>query len=166
MCRKLACGVVGVMMLGSTVAEATDATMLAGRAGFLVEHAHRCGVAEYRLQRSAVLIKQLIAAFALDDEDGEAGQARFDENVLAGALADLLGDPMPSCDAVRSQLAVLEQHRQAAAPHPGNRQEEQMAGENRSGSAPAQPKSGAVAKPAKSEIPAATRRETVAQGVR
>jgi hypothetical protein len=56
---------------------------------------------------------------------------------------------MPSCDAVRSQLAVLEQHR-----------------ENRSGSAPAQPKSGAVAKPAKSEIPAATRRETVAQGVR
>jgi hypothetical protein len=149
MCRKLACGVVGVMMLGSTVAEATDATMLAGRAGFLVEHAHRCGVAEYRLQRSAVLIKQLIAAFALDDEDGEAGQARFDENVLAGALADLLGDPMPSCDAVRSQLAVLEQHR-----------------ENRSGSAPAQPKSGAVAKPAKSEIPAATRRETVAQGVR
>jgi hypothetical protein len=91
---------------------------------------------------------------------------RFDENVLAGALADLLGDPMPSCDAVRSQLAVLEQHRQAAAPRPDNRREEQMAGENRSGSAPAQPKSGAVAKPAKSAIPAATRRETVAQGVR
>jgi hypothetical protein len=54
---KLACGAVGVLMLGSTVAQATDATMLADRGGFLVGHAHRCGVAEYRLQRSAVLIK-------------------------------------------------------------------------------------------------------------
>ena len=63
-------------------------------------------------------------------EDREPGQARFDENVLAGALADLLGDLMPSCDAVRSQLAVLEQHRQAAAPHPGNRREEQVARED------------------------------------
>ena len=141
-------------MLGSAAAQASDATMLAGRAGFLVGHAHRCGVAEHRLRRSAVLIKEVIAAFSLDDEDRKAGQERFDEHVLAGALADLLGDPIPSCDAVRSQLALLEQHRRAAPPHPGNLREGQMARDNRSDSAPAQPRSSAVAKPAKSAKPA------------
>ncbi len=141
-------------MLGSTAAPASDATTLASRAGFLVGHAHRCGVAEHRLRRSAVLIKEVIAAFSLDDEDRKAGQTRFDEHVLASALADLLGDPMPSCDAVRSQLALLEQHRRAAPPHPGNLREGQMARDThsdsaRSDSTPAQPRSSAVAKPAK-----------------
>src|SRR5690349_11373371 len=107
---KPACGAVGALMLGTLAAQASDATMLADRAGFLVGHAHRCGVAEGRLRRSTILIGKLIAAFASDDEDARAARTEFDERALASALADLLDDLVPPCAAVRSELAQLERH--------------------------------------------------------
>jgi hypothetical protein len=152
-------GAAGALMLGAVAARASDATILAGRAGFLVGHAHRCGVAQDRLERSAALVKEIISAFSLDDEDRKDAQERFDERVLAGALADLLDDIVPSCGAVRSQLALLENHRRAVPPHPGTQREAKMSPANRSASAPAQAGSSPRAQPAKSAKPASTRRE-------
>jgi hypothetical protein len=151
-------GAAGALMLGAVAARASDATTLAGRAGFLVGHAHRCGVAQDRLERSAALVKDVISAFSLDDEDRKDAQERFDERVLAGALADLLDDIVPSCGAVRSQLALLEQHRRAVPPHPGTQRETQMARANRVDSAPAQLAS-PRGQPAKSAKPASTQRQ-------
>jgi hypothetical protein len=152
-------GAVGALVLGTVAAQASDATLLAGRAGFLVGHAHRCGVAQDRLERSAALIKEVISAFSLDDDDRKAGQERFDERVLAGALADLLDDLVPSCGAVRAQLALLEKHRRAVPLRPGTQHPAQMARANRSDGAPALAISSPRAQPAKSAKPASTRRE-------
>lgn len=100
-----------IMLLAAGSARASDATMLAGRAGFLVGHALRCGVAERHLQRPATLISRLIDAYALDHDDRSAAQSAFAEQVATSVSAKILGDPLPSCATVRAQLERLEQHR-------------------------------------------------------
>ncbi len=127
MVRKLVCGGLGGLLLATaaaafTAAQASEATTLADRAGFLLGHAQRCGVAEDRLLRSAELMKAVVAAFSSDADDREAAQGRFGDGIIAGALAKLLGDPLPSCAAVRSTLAEFERHR-----HPVQQREGQMA---------------------------------------
>jgi len=57
-------GAIGALLVGALPAQASEATMLAGRAGFLVGHAHRCGVEEERLERATAYGNELIAAFA------------------------------------------------------------------------------------------------------
>lgn len=158
---KMACGAVGALLLGAVAAQASDATMLADRAGFLVGHAHRCGVAEDRLRRAAILIDKLIAAFSSDKDDAKAARTEFDERVLASALADLLNDPVPPCAAVRSELVQLERHHGAVALNPGSPREGQMARDNRSDNAPASVSTGPSAKPAKSVKPASPQRENL-----
>jgi hypothetical protein len=101
---------------------------VADRAGFLIGHAQRCGVAEDRLMRSAKRIGTVIAAFSSDDGDREAAQARFAESIAAAALAQLLGDKLPSCAIVRSTLAQFERHRQ-----PAEQQERHMARKDQPG---------------------------------
>lgn len=113
MVAKLVCGVLGALVLAATAAQATEAMTVADRAGFLIGHAQRCGVAEDRLEHSAKRIGTVIAAFASDAGDREAAQARFAEGIAAAALAQLLGDKLPSCAIVRSTLAQFEGHRHA-----------------------------------------------------
>jgi hypothetical protein len=108
-----------VLLLGAVAAQASDATTIADRAGFLLGHAHRCGVPDGRLERSAVLIDHLLAAYSADDDDLQSARSEFAEHIVTGAMAKLLGDPLPACAAVRAQLSRLEQHQLAAA-HPGN----------------------------------------------
>ena len=146
----------GALWLGTIAADASEATVIADRAGFLIGHAQRCGVEEVRLERAAVFGKQLIAAFSLDDDERQAAQTQFAERILASGLAKLTGDPLPSCSAVRSQLVRLEQHRRFAAPAPANRGVGQMAQDNRSDGKPARSGRGAPAKPAEAAKPATT----------
>lgn len=118
MIAKLLGGALGVLMFGANVvatgAQASEALTLADRAGFLIGHAQRCGVAEDRLERSTKRIDTIIDAFAADNQDRDAAQARFAESIAAAALAQLLGDKLPSCVIVRSTLAQFERHRQPA----------------------------------------------------
>jgi hypothetical protein len=102
------------MLAAASAAHASDATTLADRAGFLVGHALRCGVAEARLKHSATLVGDLIGAYALDRDDRKAAQSAFTERVVASVSAKMLGEPLPSCATVRTQLARFEQHRQIA----------------------------------------------------
>jgi hypothetical protein len=104
----------GGLMLAATAAQSSEALTVADRAGFLIGHAQRCGVAEDRLERSAKRMNAVIAAFSADDADRDAAQAQFAQSIAAAALAEVLSDKLPSCATVRSTLAQFERHRQAA----------------------------------------------------
>jgi hypothetical protein len=148
MLRKPALGALAALLLGAAAAQASEATTVADRAGFLLGHAQRCGVAEDRLERAAAYSKELIAAFAVDDDDRQAAQTEFAERVLASALAAALGDPLPSCGVVKARLAELERHRQLAASQSGNG-ERSMADNGRSDEGPPRAERREAAKAAK-----------------
>jgi hypothetical protein len=99
------------LLYGVAEAAAGEAAAVAERAGFLLGHAHRCGVGAHRLARSAQLVTALIGAFAADEDDERAARDRFASRLLAGALAEPLAGRLASCPAVRTQLAILERHR-------------------------------------------------------
>jgi hypothetical protein len=109
------CAAAAALFFAGIAAHASEATLLADRAGFLIGHAQRCGVADARLERSATFVEKLIAAYAVDRDDRVAAKDRFAKRLLASALAELLGDPTPSCAVVRSQLALFERHRLVAS---------------------------------------------------
>ena len=50
MSPKLVCAAAAALMLSTVVSQASEATLLADRAGFLLGHAHRCGIEDARLQ--------------------------------------------------------------------------------------------------------------------
>lgn len=153
MAAKLAYAGLGALMLAATAAQASEATTVADRAGFLIGHAQRCGVAEDRLVRSAGRVDTIIAAFSLDDGDREAAQARFAESIAAAALAQLLGDKLPSCGIVRSTLVQFERHRQ-----PAEQRERQMArNDHRDGGTARRAATGAT--PSKAARRSSTKRE-------
>jgi hypothetical protein len=112
-------GYLAGFLLGIVAAQAdegaSEATVIADRAGFLLGHAHRCGINDNRLQRSESRLRELIAAFSSDDEDQKTAQSQFAARAIASALAQFRGDPTPSCMAVRTQLAQFEQHRPGSA---------------------------------------------------
>jgi len=151
---KLLCGGFGVLMLAATAAQASDALTVADRAGFLIGHAQRCGVAQDHLERSAKQVDAVIAAFAADEADRDAAQARFAESIAAAALAQFLGDKLPSCAIVRSTLAQFEEHRQAA-----EHKEGQMARSDRQGGGPTRHTASAGADPRKAVRRTSTQRE-------
>jgi len=113
-CRKRAVLAGAVLLIGGAAAQASEATQLADRAGFFVGHAHRCGIGLHRLERTKAVIDRLISAYALDGGDEDAAQEQFAERALASALAKELGEPLPSCSAVRTRLAQFERHRPAS----------------------------------------------------
>ncbi|MGE5271438.1 MAG: hypothetical protein ACM3JG_17390 [Thiohalocapsa sp.] len=160
MIGKLVCGGLGALALlaaATAPAAAGEAALLADRAGFLVGHAYRCGVAEARLQRSTAALSQLIAAYASDDDDGAAAQQRFGERLLAAALAEPLGDPLPACAVVRQKLAEFDRHRARVAAA-GRQSEEQMVSSNRAPDAVTRRAEGLAKKPVAAR-PATTKRE-------
>jgi hypothetical protein len=107
---RLVCSAIAVL-LAVGVAHAGEASRVAERGGFLVGHAYRCGVAAERLDPTAQLVGQLVAALSIDSEEQEAADEKFIGEVLLTALAKEIGDPLPSCNAIRRELAFLEQHR-------------------------------------------------------
>jgi hypothetical protein len=154
MFAKLLCGVLGGLMLAANAAQASEALTVADRAGFLIGHAQRCGVADDRLERSAKRMNAVIAAFSLDGADHDAAQARFAESIAAAALAQVLGDKLPSCATVRSTLAQFERHRQRVQQRAG-----QMARNEHRDSGTARHAASAGATPGKAAKRTSTRRE-------
>ncbi|HTT79499.1 MAG TPA: hypothetical protein VMF86_07460 [Stellaceae bacterium] len=130
--RVFGAAAAAAMLFGAVAAQATDATTIADRAGFLLGHAHRCGVPDARLQRSAALIDRLLAAYSIDADDLRSARSEFAEHIVSGAMARLLGDPLPACAIVRAQLSRLERHRLATA-HSGNPGDQRMADKTRAG---------------------------------
>jgi len=141
--RLAAAAAAAVLLLAAGAARASDATTLADRAGFLVGHALRCGVAETRLQRSAALIAELIEAYALDSDDRSAARSAFAEEVAASVSATAPGAPLPRCATVRAQFSRLEQHLPLAA-SPARTDERPVAAAARTGTPAAR---SATAKP-------------------
>jgi hypothetical protein len=98
------------LLLTAGMAHAGEASRVAERGGFLLGHAYRCEVTVERLDRSAHLVRQLVAALSIDSGETEVAEEKFLDEVLASALAKELGDLLPSCTAIRREFALLEQH--------------------------------------------------------
>ena len=104
-------GYTATLTLAATAAWAGEASQLAARGGFLLGHAYRCGVAAERLEPSARLVGDLIAALSSDEEERATADQNFADGLLANALAKALGGPVPSCGLIRRDLVRFEQHR-------------------------------------------------------
>jgi hypothetical protein len=91
-----------------------DAGRIAANGGFLLGHAHRCGIPTERVVRAGQVIRELIVAAAADTRDQEDATARFAQFFLATAVPDQ-GDNklIPSCQIVASEFEKLEHHRVA-----------------------------------------------------
>ena len=93
-----------------------DAGRIAANGGFLLGHAHRCGIQTERVVRAGQLIRELILAAAADTRAQEDATSRFAQFFLATAVPDQ-GDSklIPSCQTVASEFEKLERHRVAGA---------------------------------------------------
>lgn len=101
-----------LLLLGASPVQASEATNLAQRAGFLLGHAVRCGIPAARIEASAAVMDGLITAYSASDDDELAARSDFIKLAVASARGAQLGDPLPSCGVVRAQLALFEQHYQ------------------------------------------------------
>lgn len=109
----LALTTVAVLLVASPDGTSSaDASRIAANAGFLLGHAHRCGIPTERVVRAGQLIRELILATAADTRDQEDATARFAQFFLATAVPDQ-GDNklIPSCQTVTSEFEKLEHHR-------------------------------------------------------
>ena len=103
--------VIAVLLLVSNgVAEATDTTRLAEKAGFLLDNAHRCGVPTERVGRAGKVIHDLITTASYDRTKEAAADRRFVEIFMASAFPDREGSLIPPCAVVIAQFERLEQH--------------------------------------------------------
>jgi hypothetical protein len=98
------------LALAGTGAQAGQASDVAERGGFLLGHAYRCGVKAEQLQPTAQLIHELATALAGDDDEKSGADKVFAERFVVSAVADAVGQLLPSCAAVKRELAQLEQH--------------------------------------------------------
>ena len=91
-----------------------DADRIAVNGGFLLGHAHRCGIQTERVVRAGQLVRELILAAAADARAQEDATSRFAQFFLATAVPDQ-GDSklIPSCQTVASEFEKLERHRVA-----------------------------------------------------
>jgi len=64
---------------GSAVAEPANPTQLAETAAYLLGSAHRCGVADERVEHAETALRDLIIAAARDPGEGAIAEARFVE---------------------------------------------------------------------------------------
>lgn len=108
--RALAVTAMSLLLLGAASAQASDATDIALRAGFLFGHAFRCGVSDARLKASAAMVNGLIAAYSLSGDDELAARSEFIEHAAVSAGPMRPAEAAPSCDLVRAQLARFERH--------------------------------------------------------
>ena len=104
-----------LLFMGTGIAKAADPAQLAATGGFLLGHAHRCGVPIDRVEHAGKVIHRLIVAASYNPAEKAAANARFAETFVAGALSDQDGDMfVPPCKVVIAQFERLEQHHQQA----------------------------------------------------
>jgi hypothetical protein len=93
-------------------ASSADADRIAASAGFLLGHAHRCGIQTERVVRAGQLIRELILAAAADTREQEDATSRFAQFFLATAVPDQGASKLvPSCRTVAGEFEKLERHR-------------------------------------------------------
>ena len=77
--RSILAGATALLLSGSAVAEPADPTQLAETAAYLLGNAHRCGVADERVEHAETAIRDLIIVAARDSGEAAAAESRFVE---------------------------------------------------------------------------------------
>jgi hypothetical protein len=103
-----------LLLSGSAVAEPANPTQLAETAAYLPGNAHRCGVADERVEHAGTAIRDLIVVAARDSAEAAAAESRFVEIFLALAAPSQDRDGFPSCKVVIARFERLEGHHQEA----------------------------------------------------
>ena len=115
MYRVFGVAVVSLAVL-AVPAAASESSMLALEAGFLLGHAQRCGISTDRVERVGKPIRDAIAAAADDSDQEKAAGSRFQLIFRASAYPDTeTHSLMPDCTRIVRQFERLEQHRSQTA---------------------------------------------------
>jgi hypothetical protein len=96
------------------VAEPANPTQLAETAAYLLGNAHRCDVADERVEHAGTAIHDLIVVAARDSAEAVAAGSRFVEIFSALAAPSQDRDGFPSCKVVIARFERLEGHHQEA----------------------------------------------------
>jgi hypothetical protein len=112
--RSILTAATALLLSGTAVAEPANPTQLAETAGYLLGNAHRCGVADERVEHAGIAIRDLIVVAARDSTEGAAAESRFVEIFSALAAPSQDRDGFPSCKVVIARFERLEGHHQQA----------------------------------------------------
>jgi hypothetical protein len=107
--------IAAALLLAAGSAQASEASDVAERGAFLLGHAYRCGVKAEQLQSTAQLVHTISGALAADDDEKAAADKVFAERFVVSAVADSIGQLLPSCASVKRELTELERHDPEAA---------------------------------------------------
>jgi hypothetical protein len=114
--RSILTAVTALLLFGSAAAEPADPTQLAETGAYLLGNAHRCGVADERVEHAGTGIRDLIVVAARDTVEAAAAEPRFVEIFSAIAAPSQDRDAFPSCKVVIARFERLEGHHQQAGP--------------------------------------------------
>jgi hypothetical protein len=98
-----------LLLVSSNVAEAADPTSLAETNAYLLGNAHRCGVADDRVEHAGAVVRDLNTA------ELEAAKSRYVEIFSALAAPSHDRNGFPSCQVVIPQFERLERNHQQAS---------------------------------------------------
>jgi len=112
--RSILAGATAPLLSGSAVAEPANPTQLAEIGAYLLGNAHRCGVADERLEHAGTAIRDLIVVAARDSAEAAAAESRFVEIISALAAPSQDRDGFPSCKVVIARFERLKGHHQQA----------------------------------------------------
>ena len=112
--RSILAGATALLLSGSAVAEPANPTQLAETAAYLLGNAHRCGVADERVDHAETAIRDLIVVAARDSAEAAAAESRFVDIFSALAVPSRDRDGFPSCKVVIARFQRLEGHHQQA----------------------------------------------------
>jgi len=92
---------------------ASDADRLAANGGFLLGNAQRCGIADERVERVGLLIRELVVAAARDEQEEENAKGRLAAFFLVSVVPDGgkgKKEPVASCKLVINEFEQFERH--------------------------------------------------------
>ena len=112
--RSILIGATALLLSGSAVAEPAVPTQLAETGAYLLGNAHRCGVADERVEHAGTAIGDLIVLAARDSAEAAAAKSRFVEILSALAVPSQDREAFPSCKVVIARFERLEGYHQEA----------------------------------------------------
>ena len=112
--RSILIGATALLLSGSAVAEPAVPTQLAETGAYLLGNAHRCGVADERVEHAGTAIRDLIVLAARDSAEAAAAKSRFVEILSALAVPSQDREAFPSCKVVIARFERLEGYPQEA----------------------------------------------------
>src|SRR5262249_36616056 len=112
--RSILPGATALLLCGSAVAEPADPRQLAETVAYLLGNAHRCGVADERVEHAGTGMRDLIVVAAQDSAEAAAAESRFVEILSAIAVPSQDWDAFPSCKVGIARFERLEERHQQA----------------------------------------------------